>query len=75
MKTSNQVLPSRWLRVAEAAGHAQVSTDTIYDACLTGQLQHARVSGRRSIRILAEWVDQWLLRTAQAAPDLDDLAA
>src|SRR5713101_896871 len=53
---------SPWLTVARAAEYASVSCDTIYDACLRNELQHARVGGRQAIRLKAEWVDAWLLR-------------
>jgi excisionase family DNA binding protein len=52
--------PNRWLTVGEAAEHASVSKATIYEACLRGELQHARVNGRRVIRLKAEWIDAWL---------------
>jgi len=52
----------RWLNVAEAAEYAGVSRDTIYTACERDSLRHARVGGRRSIRIKPESVDEWLER-------------
>jgi excisionase family DNA binding protein len=54
--------PRTWLTVHEAAAHANVCRDTIYDACERGELKHVRVSGRRSIRLRAEWIDEWLAR-------------
>lgn len=56
--------PSPWLTVPEAAARARVSRRTIYDACRRGQLRHARVGGRRDIRLRAEWVDAWLEASA-----------
>jgi excisionase family DNA binding protein len=50
-----------WLSVPEGAARALVSPRTIYDACRRGQLRHARVGGRKSIRLRPEWVDEWLL--------------
>ena len=40
-----------WLTVAESAEYAGESRDTIYTACERGELHHARISGRRSIRL------------------------
>jgi excisionase family DNA binding protein len=51
-----------WLTVHDAAAHANVCRDTIYDACERGELRHVRVSGRRAIRMRAEWIDEWLAR-------------
>jgi excisionase family DNA binding protein len=54
-----------WLTVAESAEYAGVSRDTIYTACERGELHHARIGGRRSIRIKAQWIDAWLERHAR----------
>ena len=43
-----------WLTVTEGAEHAGVSRDTIYTACERGELRHARIGGRRSIRMKGE---------------------
>ena len=55
-----------WLTVNDAAAHANVSRDTIYTACERGELQHARVGGRRAIRLRAAWIDEWLNRFTTA---------
>jgi len=39
------------LNVAEDAEYAGVSRDTIYTACERCELRHARIGGRRSIRL------------------------
>jgi excisionase family DNA binding protein len=52
-----------WLTAPEAAEWAKVAIDSIYRACRSGGLRHARVGGRRDIRLKAEWVDAWLERT------------
>ena len=49
-----------WLTVTEGAEYAGVSRDTIYTACERGELRHARIGGRRSIRLKPEWIDAWL---------------
>ncbi len=54
-----------WLTVAEGAEYAGVSRDTIYTACERRELNHARVGGRRAIRLKSEWIDGWLERHAQ----------
>ena len=51
-----------WLNVGEGAEYAGVSRDTIYTACERKELRHARISGRRSIRLKPEWIDAWLER-------------
>jgi excisionase family DNA binding protein len=57
-----------WLTVAEGAEYAGVSRDTIYTACERHELNHARVSGRRAIRLKIAWIDSWLERHAQGVP-------
>ena len=56
-----------WLNVTEAAEYAGVSRDTIYTACERRELRHARLSGRRSIRVKAAWIDEWLEQHACVA--------
>ena len=51
---------SPWLTVTEAAEYARVSRDTIYTACERRELRHARIGGRRSIRLRPAWLDEWL---------------
>jgi excisionase family DNA binding protein len=58
-----------WLTVAEGAEYAGVSRDTIYTACERRELNHARVGGRRAIRLKAIGIDGWLERHAQGAPE------
>jgi excisionase family DNA binding protein len=54
-----------WLNVAEAAEYAGVSRDTIYTACERREIHHARIGGRRAIRLKPEWIDAWLERHAR----------
>jgi excisionase family DNA binding protein len=58
-----------WLTVTQAADHAGVSRDTIYTACERRELSHARIGGRRSIRLKPEWIDRWLERHTRVAQD------
>ena len=56
-----------WLTVSEDAEYSGVSRDTIYTACERGELRHARISGRRAIRLKQEWIDAWLEQHARGA--------
>jgi len=58
---------SPWLTAREAAAYARVSVRTIYAACRgTGphRLRHARLAGRRDVRVLRSWIDDWLFASA-----------
>jgi excisionase family DNA binding protein len=50
-----------WLTVREAADHARVGPKTIYRAVRATQLRAVRIGGRRELRFLETWVDEWLL--------------
>jgi excisionase family DNA binding protein len=52
---------TRWLTVAEAADHARCGIKLIYREVKAGRLRAAKVGGRRELRLLPEWIDQWLL--------------
>jgi len=54
-----------WFTVS--AEYTDVSRDTIYAACERRELHHARLGGRRSIRLKAEWIDALLERHARGA--------
>jgi excisionase family DNA binding protein len=58
-----------WLTVAEGAEYAGISRDTVYTACERGELRHARIGGRRAIRLKPEWIDAWLERYAQGVQE------
>ena len=51
-----------WLDVKTAAKYAGVSTDTIYKACHKKELRFTRVGGRRVLKFLPSWVDEWMKR-------------
>ena len=55
---------SEWATVAQEARRIQTSPGVIYLACRAGQLRHARVGGRRDIRLRPEWTDAWLERSS-----------
>jgi excisionase family DNA binding protein len=52
---------SPWLTVKEAAERARCGVKLIYREVEAKRLRAARVGGRRELRILPEWIDQWLL--------------
>jgi excisionase family DNA binding protein len=52
---------TRWLTVGEAADHARCGIKLIYREVKAGRLRAAKVGGRRELRLLPEWIDQWLL--------------
>jgi excisionase family DNA binding protein len=52
-----------WLTVREAAQHARCGSKVIYRAVRAGKLKAAVVGGRRELRFLPEFVDEWLLAT------------
>jgi excisionase family DNA binding protein len=56
--------PSPWLTVDEAAERARCGVKTVYREVRARRLRAARVGGRRELRLLPEWVDQWLLASA-----------
>lgn len=54
---------SPWLTVPEAARRARCGVKTIYREVRAGRLRAARIGGRRELRLLPEWVDEWLLNS------------
>ena len=52
---------SPWLTVREAAARARCGVKTVYREVRTGRLRAARVGGRRELRFLVAWVDEWLI--------------
>jgi excisionase family DNA binding protein len=58
---TNHTASTPWLTVEEAADRARCGVKTMYREVKAGRLKAARVGGRRDLRLLPEWVDQWLL--------------
>lgn len=56
---------SEWLKVRDAAKHAQCGTRSIYLAVQQKQLRAARLGGRRELRFLREWIDEWLIESSK----------
>ena len=59
---------SPWLTVKEAAERARCGVKTVYREVAAGRLKAARVGGRRELRFLAEWIDQWLAASINVMP-------
>jgi excisionase family DNA binding protein len=58
---------TEWLTVKQAAARAQVSEATVRREVKARRMTAARVGGRRSWRLRADWVDEWLQAAAQPA--------
>jgi excisionase family DNA binding protein len=65
--TAERQPTSPWLTVKDAAKYARCGTKLIYRECGSGRLRHARVGGRRDLRLLAEWIDAWLIANSTPA--------
>lgn len=52
-----------WLTLSQAARRLQLHEATLRRAIQRKQLRHARVGGRKSIRLRASWCDAWLEAT------------
>ncbi len=63
MPESTNVTP--WRTAKQAATRALVSVKVIYREVGAKRLRHARVGGRRELRFLDTWVDEWLAGTAE----------
>jgi excisionase family DNA binding protein len=60
----NDTARSPWLTVEEAGDRARCGVKTIYREVRAGRLKAARIGGRRELRLLSGWVDEWLLQSA-----------
>ena len=52
---------SPWLTVKEAAERGRCGPKLIYREVKAGRLRAARIGGRRELRLLSAWVDDWLI--------------
>ena len=52
--------PSPWLTAQQAAARAQVGIKLLYKERKAGRLRAARIGGRRDLRFLDVWIDEWL---------------
>jgi excisionase family DNA binding protein len=53
-----------WRTAQEAADRARVGLKVIYREVKAGRLRAASVGGRRELRFLDEWIDEWLIATS-----------
>ena len=56
------LLDTPWLTVSEAALRARCGPKLIYREVRAVRLRAVRVGGRRELRFLANWIDEWLLQ-------------
>ena len=62
MAHPSEVVQTPWLTVREAAARARCGSKLIYREVRAGRLRAARVGGRRELRFLDQWIDEWLVR-------------
>jgi excisionase family DNA binding protein len=63
--TTGAAAPDPWLDLDESADYVGVHTMSIRRAVRNRTLKHARVGGKKLIRIRRSWLDQWLEKTAK----------
>ena len=57
--------PLAWRTMREAARRIQTSERSLKRAAARGELKHVRINARGDLRVLDEWLDQWLLGLAK----------
>jgi excisionase family DNA binding protein len=57
-----------WITVKEAARYAKCGTKSIYLGVASSKLKAARLGGRRELRFVREWLDEWLCATSTPVP-------
>ena len=60
----NDQAETPWITVKEAAQYAKCGTKSIYLGVASGKLNAARLGGRRELRFVREWLDEWLRATS-----------
>lgn len=53
-----------WLTAPEAAEYLRVGLNTFFAECRAKRIRHARVGGRKAIRVKREWLDEFLEASA-----------
>jgi excisionase family DNA binding protein len=56
--------PDPWLTLRQSTIETQVHESTLRREIRAGRLRHARVGGRKSVRIRRSWLAQWLEQSA-----------
>lgn len=56
---------SPWLKTPDAEQRAGIGRKVLYREVKAKRLRAARIGGRRELRFLAEWIDEWLAATAE----------
>ena len=54
-----------WRTVKEASARMRLSEKTVYKLAASGQLKASRATGRKALRFLDEWCDEYLMRMAE----------
>lgn len=57
-----QNITTGWACLLDEAQRTKLHEATLRRAIRDGKLRHARVGGRRAIRLKPEWTDEWLMR-------------
>jgi excisionase family DNA binding protein len=60
-KPTSPQTPTPWRKADEASCRIRVSPKTLYNEVRSGRLRAARIAGRRSLRFLDEWLDEYLI--------------
>ena len=60
------------MRPADVAKHLGLSTRTVYAACRSNLMRHARVGRGRSIVIEQQWADDYMQSCARGGPAPED---
>ncbi len=54
-----------WRTVKEAAARMRLSEKTVYKLAASGQLKASRATGRKALRFLDSWIDDYLMAMAE----------
>jgi excisionase family DNA binding protein len=60
MVQKSSVVDTPWLTLAQASARTQTHPATLRREMAAGRLRHARIGGRKAIRLRPEWLDAWL---------------